>query len=205
MDLHTILSTLSTRRPVFHSEADFQHELAWQIHCAHPQAAIRLEYPRSVNHRRMEIDIWVTLGDTRIAIELKYKTKKANLVHNGEQFSLAPHAATPLGRYDFWRDAERLECLRAAGMADETWAIFLTNDGAYWSTKPARGNGSQFSMHANRQLGPNVPPLVWKRTHNTASIGKGRVSAITLHQTYQLVWANYSGTPQTFCFLALKK
>ena len=31
-----VLSTLAVQRPVFHSEADFQHALAWEIHSCVP-------------------------------------------------------------------------------------------------------------------------------------------------------------------------
>jgi hypothetical protein len=37
------MNRLALRRPVFHSEADFQHGLAWQIQLDHPDARVRLE------------------------------------------------------------------------------------------------------------------------------------------------------------------
>lgn len=33
------LGRLAARRPVFHSEADFQHALAWQLQLDHPTLA----------------------------------------------------------------------------------------------------------------------------------------------------------------------
>ena len=37
------MAALARVRPLFHSEADFQHAFAWQLHSAHPDARIRLE------------------------------------------------------------------------------------------------------------------------------------------------------------------
>jgi hypothetical protein len=153
----------------------------------------------------MEIDMSVTHENIRIAIELKYKTKRASPTHHGEAFNLAQQAATPLGRYDYWRDVERLEYLRASEAADETWAILLTNDGGYWSATPARGNGTQFSSHDTRHVGPADSPLAWISTLNTDSIGKARVPAIPITQTYQLDWADYSIAPHRLRYLALDK
>jgi len=43
-DLASVMYELSVVRPVFHSEADFQHALAWQIHKQNSALKIRLEY-----------------------------------------------------------------------------------------------------------------------------------------------------------------
>lgn len=40
--LKATLQSLSTDRPIFHSEHDFQHALAWAIHERVPNAHIRL-------------------------------------------------------------------------------------------------------------------------------------------------------------------
>ena len=38
-----ILNQLSNDRPIFHSEADFKHALAWKIHETYSNLNIRLE------------------------------------------------------------------------------------------------------------------------------------------------------------------
>ncbi len=43
-----LLDKLRLHRPVFHSEKDFQHSLAWLIHQQDPDAQIRLETPLTV-------------------------------------------------------------------------------------------------------------------------------------------------------------
>jgi hypothetical protein len=43
LDWVGILAELAQDRPIFHSEPDFQHALAWQVRLRHPQAKMRLE------------------------------------------------------------------------------------------------------------------------------------------------------------------
>jgi hypothetical protein len=58
INVHQIMKTLAVERPVFHSEADFQHALAWELHRQMPEWAMRLEYrPRKILGRRA-VDIW---------------------------------------------------------------------------------------------------------------------------------------------------
>src|SRR5260370_37035911 len=104
-----IIKELQKHRPVFPSEADFQHALAWEIHCHHPSARIRLEINKGSAGQREYIDIWATEDGTNYAIELKYKTRKLDAVHDGEEFHLANQGAQDIGRYDFVKDVGRLE------------------------------------------------------------------------------------------------
>ena len=69
LDVVAMLSLLAEHRPVFHSERDLQHALAWQIQLACPEAQIRLE-PRP--RRGIHLDLLVRRGKRRTAIELKY-------------------------------------------------------------------------------------------------------------------------------------
>jgi uncharacterized protein YjbI with pentapeptide repeats len=133
IDLNLLLATLANKRPVFHSEADFQHALAWELQLLDPNVNIRLEYRPPWLDRRNYMDIWVIDEDTATAIELKYKTRSVDISIGGEQFALQNHAAQDLGRYDFVKDIERLERVVAAGRQVVGYAIILTNDPTYWS------------------------------------------------------------------------
>ena len=42
LDIDGLMASLANRQKVFHSEADFQHALAWQIHEAAPESQVRL-------------------------------------------------------------------------------------------------------------------------------------------------------------------
>jgi hypothetical protein len=54
------LDRLAQRRPIFHSEADLQLALAWELQTSYPDAAVRLE-KRVINNPRVELDILVIL------------------------------------------------------------------------------------------------------------------------------------------------
>jgi hypothetical protein len=127
LDIHHLMSELARSRPVFHSEADFQHALAWQIREAMPDCSVRLEFkPFPDDDKRMYLDIWLpTVG---VAIELKYPTRKLELNHNDEYFSLADHSAQDIQRYDFLKDLQRLENVVARHQpAKAGYAVLLTN------------------------------------------------------------------------------
>lgn len=123
------MGSLARSRPVFHSEADFQHALAWQLHTDHPEARIRLETrPRP----GVRVDISAVIDGRRLAIELKYLLRGLTATIEGEIFALPSQGAQDIRRYDFIKDIGRLEILRATGLADDAFAIGLTNDPSYW-------------------------------------------------------------------------
>jgi hypothetical protein len=56
IDLTAALGALAGERPVFHSERDLQHALAWQLQVSYPDAQVRLETrPRRGIHLDMLI------------------------------------------------------------------------------------------------------------------------------------------------------
>ena len=82
LDIEGLLNSLAEVRKVFHSEADFQHALAWQIHQAAPDSQVRLEVDAFPDQdRRRFLDIWLPVDG--IAIELKYVTKKLEFDQEG--------------------------------------------------------------------------------------------------------------------------
>lgn len=95
IEIPALMRKLAIERPVFHSEADFQHALAWRIHEKHPDSGVRLEYKPPINtgEEKMRLDIW--LAKFGVAIELKYKTAKPKeeIRRNGESFHLRHQSA----------------------------------------------------------------------------------------------------------------
>ena len=77
LDIDSLMAGLAARRPIFHSEADFQHALAWQIHETCPDSDLRLEREQFLpgTAERMATDIWIRLPDAVVAIELKYTNR----------------------------------------------------------------------------------------------------------------------------------
>jgi hypothetical protein len=130
--IETIIKELQKERPVFHSEADFQHAVAWEIHRHHPTSAVRLEVDRGTAEQREHLDILVKDSDRTCAIELKYKTRKLDTVFGGERFHLRNHGAQDIGRYDFIKDIVRFERFVIGNANSVGYAIFLTNDDSYW-------------------------------------------------------------------------
>ena len=188
IDFTDLLSRLAYSRALFHSEADFQHALAWEMHISLPAAKLRLEYPvRELESRRF-LDILLRIEDQEVAIELKYKTRGLVLQNRGESFNLKDQAAQPLGRYDFISDIWRIEQFVSARSKTQGFAIFLTNDSAYWRS---RGSSTsifrEFSLDEGQQLSGTR-----KWTGAGPGTTRNREEPIELLGSYRLHWRDYS-------------
>lgn len=104
MELLHVIESLRKKRLLFHSEADFQFALAWEIQLLYPTAEIRLEYPSPENDSKKYIDILVRDNGFAYPIELKYKTKKLFGVDKGEYYHLKEQSAQDIGSYDCVKD-----------------------------------------------------------------------------------------------------
>ena len=189
IDFNLLLATLANKRPVFHSEADFQHALAWELQLLYPNVNIRLEYRPPWLDRRNYMDMWVIDEDTATAVELKYKTRSVDISIGGEQFALQNHAAQDLGRYDFVKDIERLERVVAARRQVVGYAIILTNDATYWS-HPRKSDtvDSDFRI----QEGHTLTGLLDWAPGASEGTRRSRTDSIQLANSYQLAWRDYS-------------
>lgn len=184
-----IMDELSRVRPIFHSEADFQHALAWQVHKIVPNCGVRLEYkpfPEELKY----VDLWLSLSGLSVALELKYATR--NLIHNevGEAFSLKQHGGYDQRRYDFLKDIERLERVSRQKHVRGGLAILLTNDSTYWEERPLDGRvpyDIAFHLHEGRQI---CGKLAWSDQAG-AGTTKGRESPIQLNQRYEFRWRKF--------------
>lgn len=189
IDIEKILSSLAVVRPIFHSEADFQFALAWEIQEALPQVSVRLEFRPQGFEKKIYVDIWVTLDRHQIAIELKYKTRAFRIEDNQEHFKLLDQSAQDCGRYDFLSDLSRTERLVHNKLADEGIVLLITNDPLYW--KPSRRKSTidkAFRIHDEKTLSGN---LSWPSNVNAGTV-KGRSSNISLRNSYKLGWGEYS-------------
>lgn len=188
MDLPAVISDLAARRPVFHSEADFQHELAWEIHTkyAHQGVQLRLEYPLA---KMLTIDILVHFQGKVYAIELKYKKERFAGTVSGEPFAFNRDSAHPLSRYDGWHDIDRVGRACTLG-ASCGYAVFLTNDSHYWRNE-AVGGSRPFSLHEGRVV--KAGKLTWPKT--SPKYKEARPSAICIHKRMMLEWHGYSVIP----------
>ena len=188
IDLTRLLAELAMERPIFHSEADFQHALAWKLHELQPEARIRLEY-RPFPEERVYLDIWLAGQGQAVAIELKYLPQKFDAQVDGERFHFKEQAAHSLGRYDFLKDLVRIERVVVNILTTFGYAILLTNDALYW--KPAArpiNIDVAFQIHEGRTIGGT---FAWAAQASAGS-KKGRESDLVIRGTYELHWQDYS-------------
>ena len=196
IDVHQIMSQLSHKRPVFHSEADFQHAFGWELHTAMPHCAIRLELPLEVAAKPLHLDLWVSTASISVAIELKYKTRGLSVEVAGERFLLRDQAAQDLARYDFIKDIERLERITDIRRGAKGYAVFLTNDSAYWKNPGnVRTVDAAYRIHDGRAV---QGYLAWSARASSGTI-KGREEPIALTGEYRIAWHDYSSpAPSTY-------
>ena len=188
-NIHNMMAELARSRPVFHSEADFQHALAWRIHETVPESQIRLEFkPFPADDRQIYLDIWVPTEG--IALELKYFTRSLVTVHKDEFFFLKNQAAEDLGRYDFLKDIHRLEdFLRRREDAKAGFSVLLTNNQGYWNL-PRDGNpvDAAFRLYEGRTI---TGELAWSARASQGTT-KGRAEPISISNSYNVRWRDYS-------------
>ncbi|MBM3210655.1 hypothetical protein FJZ33_00430 [Candidatus Poribacteria bacterium] len=189
IDIEDMLDKLSKKRPVFHSEADFQHALAWEIHKSYPGADIRLEKRIVLNGDEIYIDISISLDNDTMLIELKYKTKGVSITIFGEEFKLKDQSAQDCNRYDFIKDISRIEkCLRYA-QSTHGAAILLTNDPNYWNPDGQETADRDFRIYDGKTLIKRK--LEWKEGTSEGT-SKGREEPICLENNYNFHWKDYS-------------
>lgn len=181
--LRPLLERLAADRPVFHSEADFQHAFARSCWEADSVIDVRLEVLQP--GAREYLDLLAIGPDSRTAIEFKYWTRQwsGSVGDTTEEYDLKFHAATDLARRNFVFDIERLERF-AVRQQDNGLAVILTNDSSLWS-RPRPGQAArdrEFRIHEGRTL---ADTLLW---------GGGDFPANTRELTgrYELHWSDYS-------------
>jgi len=189
IDIGEILANLAKKRPIFHSEADFQHAFAWEIHQKLPNALVRLELPVQVKNEYLHIDIWVKNQDEVLAVELKYKTRGLSVEIDDEHYRLKNQGAQDLGRYDFIKDIRRLEHVASGQKNCVGYAVFVTNDSAYWA-KPANNDtvDAKFRINDGRVL---EGVLDWDANASDGT-KKNREQVLILRNKYVAQWENFS-------------
>ena len=208
-DVNKLMDELACKRPVFHSEADFQHALAWRIHEVDRDARIRLEWPvqRPDSRKRIYVDVY--LPNRKVAVELKYVTQELQFKHEGECFNLRFQSAQDTRRYDFLKDIQRLEQLYLSARAglQTGFAILLTNDPLYWQVpQPDAKNAidAAFRIHEGLTKGGC---MAWSELAAPGGI-KGREEPICLNGSYPLRWRDYAkvsdGPYGQFRYLAIQ-
>lgn len=193
-DITLAIESLKQKQQIFHSEADFQFSLAWELQRILPSAKIRLEYCPPFA-REMHIDIYVIDEDGSYPIELKYKSKTVETIVDNEYYKLKNHGAQDLGRYDFLYDIWRIERMKKLDKDFKTgFAIMLSNEASYWKTPTSTNTvDAAFRIHHGRVVhgvcawGENV----------SSGTSKNREEPIVFDGTYTLAWKPYSNLENT--------
>lgn len=178
---------LSLKRPLFHSEADLQHALAWQIQLDQPSARIRLER-RIATTPRVELDLLIEIGDRSLAVELKYPRSALAIEFGDEAYDLRD-GARDVEAYGVVKDIWRLERLVREGVADEGCALLVTNNRGLWQPSSTR---RETLWDAFRLTDGTILSGVraW-RTTEKAWPGP----PIELSASYELRWRDYATVP----------
>lgn len=174
---------------IFHKEDHFKLELGLILNkLLEDQGAggtVRLEW---TTEQAGDVDLAIRTQNQVIPIELKYKTKSAE-VHDtrfDEKFQLARHGDYDHGMYGYIKDISNLEKL-VEEYDTYGYAIFLTNDPNYWEKK----EGAVYDplrIYDRRVL---EGELNWTEER---SWNQGRDS-IHLDHRYKLNWNDYSYRP----------
>lgn len=195
---------LAARRPLFHSEADFQLALAWEIQTGQPDAQLRLEQ-RVALQPTVKLDLLIALDGRRYAVELKYPKSQLAAVVDGEPYQLSA-GAPDAERYDVVKDITRVERLVDARVVDAGAVVVLTNSPGFWRTQqPGRISGdAQFRLDDGRVL---TGTLEWGPTAG-AGTRASREAPLELRGTYPLHWQPYStvaGRELRYLLLAVER
>lgn len=188
VELDAVMSRLATGRPVFHSEADFQHAFAQMVHRLAPEVAIRLEVRQQVTPggKGEYVDLICT-GPVKTFIEFKYATARWSGTDGitDERFYVREHAAMDLIRKHFIFDVERLERFTAANPGTTGLAVLLTNAATLWKPPTQKSRDRMFRVHDTATL---TGELVWGNNDHPPSNR-------TLRGTYTAAWNDYSTLP----------
>ena len=181
-----LLAALAADRPIYHSEADFQHAFAWQARIAAPTADIRLEVRLQPGR---SLDLLFRDDSGRVGAELKYLTRRFGAEWHGERFELANQAAGPVRRYDVVKDIVRVEDLLVAGLISRGYVILVTNEPTYWSA-PVRAatSDAMFRLEEGRTLSG---PLGWGPNTGVGTMRR-REQPLELRGSYVLHWTDFS-------------
>jgi hypothetical protein len=192
IDLDETLSALALLRPVFHSEADFQLALAWQIQQRDPAMLVRLETRPAPG---VHLDLAFARPDIgrTTAVELKYLTRAWTGDVGGERYELKDHGAQDIRAYDVVKDVVRVEKFIGPLPGADGAVVVVTNDPSYW--RPAKMNDSSNAAAFRVSEGiVLVGPRVWGPNTGPGTM-KGRVDALDVGGQYEMRWNVYSRLP----------
>jgi hypothetical protein len=185
--LDDALARLAVRRPVFHSEADFQFALAWQVRELDPEIEVRLETPFAEG---AHLDIEFRKHGRLTALELKYLTRPAVVEVAGETYRLRSRALDKR-RYDVVKDVTRIEQYVAARPDANGAVVVLASDDALWRAPLETRRASSDAAYRIHEGAILSGELAWGPTAGPGSI-RGREAVLRVLGEHTLGWRPYS-------------
>ena len=177
------LDWLSVHYGAFHTERDFQYELAFHLKVLLRGVDMHLEHTFATLGEGTFVDIFIP--ELRTAIELKYHKG----AFDAPPYSLKDAGEQEQGCYRFWQDVRRIERIIKNNEADSGYAILLSNKSSMWK-KPQYGTRSgrfgEFRVFDNRQ---NITgTLNWNYEEGSKA---RRQDPVHLEGHYCTQWKNY--------------
>lgn len=188
----TLMSRLSASRPVFHSEADFQHALAWEAQLVWPEQLVQLE-TRPAKGMHLDVLLVDPLAGHEVALELKFLTASWQGIAHQEAFNLLSQGAQDIRAYDCVKDVGRVEKLVHNRPSADGAVVVLSNDPNYWTPR-SHGritNAHEFRIHEGAVLSGL---RTWGPRTGVGTL-RNRESPIALMGSYLCHWRDYSTLP----------
>jgi len=226
------LELLKIDRPIYHSEDDFkfsfskvlQEELGknYTIRLERPEEILMLKRDGTTKVARAPIDIVVINKITSefYPIELKYKTKKYETIHQNEKYKLTEQGATDIGRFSFRKDIYRIEQL-VKNKSIQGFFIVITNENKYLQNISNKDTlDKNFSFHNNaildkedkswnykKQLASGYSlnddfKLIKNNKLHWTSTGD-EFYKLNLKNTYEIKWETYSKFENTEMYISI--
>ena len=191
MDMHQLIQNLSCKREIFHSEADFQHSLAWEMKLAVSHIDIRLEVPL-IDKKYTDIVVIDSVTEEKFAIELKYPHTRSQFEVSGEKYSLGATSETQQVSYNTIKDISRIEELRQQKLVTRGFVIMISNTPDMWNAHTKKNQAAEFFLSDG---------IVLEGLRSVPTDRSGRFSknsSIELSGKYPVNWLDYSKLKGTF-------
>lgn len=193
VEIENIIQKFGNTGNLFLCERQFQFDLAQEISKTFNNYAVHLEFPSEKNccDRLLFYYIVIEEKNQYFVIELKYKTKNADIIYKNNKYSLKNQSAQDLGRFDFLKDISRIEQWNqfnpnrtfAGGVA-----MILTNDSSYWEKTGENCNYEAFALKDETTIVAGKKE--WS-SENLNYVGKARKNGLNLLHDYTVKWVNY--------------
>lgn len=209
--VHRWMEMLSERRPIFHSEADFQFALAMLMSEDDQVSKIRLERRIALrgplrDRAYVNVDILAHLDGQPVGLEVKYPKRSLECTAPAdgelEDFRL-PEGACDVDAPEFWHDTARMERLIAEEVIFAGASLMLSNYKLWEPNRlmSARSKAHAFALYDGRTVEAGQT-LAWREA--TAKVDTGPVH---LQHEYHCRWQPYSivgGGDTEFRYLVLE-